>query len=193
MKKAVLKLAASVSVSIGFMGGVAVAAPVVTNTGMGSYNKIKVTNKQLCELKNKNTISAKNVTTQSSSTGNAKVKNNTTGGTAVSGAAGNTNTAAAGVAVSNPTDATMCDTVLATDGSDSRVANTGAYSVNVIENKNTNKVKVVNSNNISIYNATLQGSHSGNAIVQGNTTGGSATSGSATNTSTSTFTINVTN
>lgn len=192
MKKSLFKVAASVSVSLSMMSGVAVAAPVINNTGPGSLNKIKVTNVQSCVLKNKSNIGVQNFTGQNSHTGKAKVTNNTTGGSAASGVAVNTNTTSAGVALTSTADPLDCDTTLATDGSGSRVANTGPRSVNVIENKNVSKVTVVNSSNIGISNKTIQNASSGNAVVQGNTTGGTATSGNATNTNSGNFTITVT-
>lgn len=176
------------------MSGVAVAAPTISNTGFMSYNKISVKDKQSCKIKTNSTLGVSSFTSQSSSTGNAKVKYNTTGGTAVSGNAANANTATTGVTVNNPASPSDCETnVAVVDGSGSQISGTGALSVNKIEVKNSNSVKVVTNNVIGVSNKTLQGSSSGNAVMYGNTTGGSATSGNATNTNTQTITLQVTN
>ncbi len=189
-----LVLAAATTVSAGLFGGIAVAAPVINNTGPNSTNKVVVTDKLYCTQKNNNVVGVENTTGQTSKTGKAKVKNNTTAGGATTGAAGNTNTTTGAVTVTNDSAALGCDNSSSpVDLSDARIRDTGRRSLNVISSTQITSLKVVNNNTVGISNTTLQGSYSGNATVQGNTTGGSATSGNSTNSNSSSFTINISN
>ena len=169
----------------------------VSNTGPRSFNKVVVSApKKSAKVKvtNNNNIGANLVTTQTAVSGNAKVKDNTTGGDATTGDAGNTNAVVAAITVTNPAPVSLdcgCNNgdVMVT------VEDTGPKSKNIVEvtDNGSGGTKVTNNNNITISNITTQTAASGNAKVTDNTTGGNASTGAATNTNTTGLTINVTN
>src|SRR5690606_404593 len=73
------------------------------------------------------------------------------------------------------------------------IENTGAFSENEVEYESDVRIDVDNRNYVDINNTVSQTATSGDAKVKFNTTGGDATSGSVSNTSTSNFTVEVTN
>lgn len=189
----ILKFSAATGASLVLMGGVALATPSITNTGPGSINKIKGKNIVKCKVINKNTVVVANDSTQTTKTGKAKVSWNTTGGSAASGDATNTNETTVELGVTNgPTDSCSCgcNAVLTLDGS---IDNTGPGSINLISFLNVNKQKFVNTNDVTVVNSSDQSATSGKATVSGNTTGGSATSGDASNTNSTGLVVSVSN
>jgi hypothetical protein len=73
------------------------------------------------------------------------------------------------------------------------ISNTGPGSSNSITTHQTATTTVTNDNDISVTNLNHQDSSSGDAEVEGNTTGGSATTGDASNTNSSNFDLTVSN
>jgi hypothetical protein len=73
------------------------------------------------------------------------------------------------------------------------INNTGPDSDNSVRFESRVDVDVDNNNDVRIDNDVDQRSHSGDAEVTHNTTGGSATSGNVSNTSSSSFTVRITN
>jgi hypothetical protein len=142
-------------------------------------------------VSNHNSVSATNHSSQHAYTGDAKVKYNTTGGDASTGAATNDNTTAADVTVDNSASA-GAGAMAFSDASGS-IDTTGPGSSNNVTSNQTDNSSVRNDNHLSVRNDSSQRASSGDASVTGNTTGGSATSGDASNTNSSTFTFSVTN
>ena len=73
------------------------------------------------------------------------------------------------------------------------ISNTGPDSENEIEFSLDNSANIDNNNDVSASNRNDQDADSGEAEVEGNTTGGNATSGDASNTNSMTSTVNVSN
>lgn len=63
--------------------------PSISNTGPHSHNSITISNKTKVTKTVTNNVNVSNTNIQSSSSGNAKVEDNTTGGSAVSGSSAN--------------------------------------------------------------------------------------------------------
>ena len=169
----------------------------VSGTGTGSVNKVTVSapkkNNKL-KVTNNNTIGSNLVTVQSSASGNAKVKKNTDGGDATTGAAANANGVVANVTVSNPDPATP-ECGCSNGDVTVTVQDSGTDSKNIVKvtDSGAGGTTITNNNIITISNSTSQSAASGNASVVNNTTGGNATSGNATNTNSTNLTLTVTN
>jgi len=164
---------------------------VIETTGPDSYNKVEVRNSDRREVENDNRVEVKNESDQNAHSGDAKVKRNTTGGSARTGDVENDNWTETNLTVSNRGAAAA---PASNSGSNSsRIENTGPGSYNKVEVKNENKVEVDNDNDVEVKNESDQNAHSGDAKVTRNTTGGSATSGSVTNVNTTKTTVNIQN
>ncbi len=164
----------------------------IDETGPDSYNKVEFDNHFRTRVTNNNNASATNNNPQSASTGDAKVKHNTTGGDATSGDASNESN----LDVSYNVDNSGGNWVTGWDGLDGvsgDISNTGPDSRNKIEFDNNVRITVSNNNNLSVTNNNSQTASTGDARVSGNTTGGDATSGNASNTSNTTIEMEVTN
>jgi len=194
MRKTIRITAAIVS-SIGLLGGlgsvVAAQTGTISTTGPDSANHISSKNSQKMKVQNTNNLGVSNVVSQTSATGNAKVKHNTTGGDAGSGSATNTSGVSASASIDNIGASSMMP--LTMPSSSGSIDTTGPNSINTVKSKNTTEVNVTNSNTISVNNTVTQKANSGNASVSGNTTGGSATTGDASNTSSTVLSFSVSN
>lgn len=73
----------------------------ISNTGADSYNTINAQNHSSVSITNTNYVTVTNSNWQSASTGSASVKHNTTGGSATSGNAGNSNCTFTDVSINN--------------------------------------------------------------------------------------------
>lgn len=179
----------------GFSGVAQAATAKITKTGPDSFNKVKTKTIKKAKVTNNNHLGVANSNAQSASTGDAKVKHNTTGGDAKTGAAANNNTTKVTGTVSNTGAATAAAAALSGGGgsSNSTIDTTGPDSTNIIKETNVSKYKVTNNNTISVSNTNTQTATSGNASVYDNTTGGDATSGNATNTNSTTVDLKLTN
>lgn len=163
----------------------------IGTTGPDSTNKVEVKHKDRREVRNNNNLDVDNKNDQYGRSGDAKVKRNTTGGSARTGNVMNDNLAVTDVTISNRSAAAA---PASHGGSNTaRITNTGPDSYNKVEVKSKSKVEVENNNNIDVYNKSEQTGKSGDATVTRNTTGGSATTGSVTNVNTTRTTINIQN
>jgi len=196
MKKQLYRAAAATVLGLSLTTGI-VAADTgnITNTGPGSDNKVTTKVTDNSSLKNRNDIDLSNHNSQHAYTGDAKVKYNTTGGDATSGAAMNDNSVSADVTVDNSASSAGGSGFLASAAANGggTIDTTGPGSNNQIKTTVTDNSSVSNHNDIDVHNSNHQTASSGDASVTGNTTGGSATSGDATNTNSATFTFSVTN
>ncbi len=189
-----LRLAAASTVVIGLTTGIAAAQGSISTTGPDSSNKVINKTDNNVRLHNNNNLGVDNDNGQHASSGDAKVRDNTTGGGATSGDATNDNSATTDVTVDNSGFGGSLWTMGGGSNDPSGTLDTtGPDSHNVVVNKTNNSLKVTNNNNVSVHNSSYQSAYSGDASVSHNTTGGDATSGDASNTNSASTTINVTN
>lgn len=83
------------------VNGVLTSNATISNTGPDSTNTVKVTNTATTTIKNDNNIKVNTQNFQEASTGDAKVKENTTAGAAITGDATNTNDNQFSISVNN--------------------------------------------------------------------------------------------
>ena len=192
-RRSILRYGAILLATTGLAVGVAAASSIDT-TGPNSQNKIEVTGHNTVDVSNQNHLGVNNNNDQGAWTGDAKVKDNTTGGDATSGDATNSNDVTTDVSVDNGSSC-GCLTDIFGSGSDSdgSISNTGPDSDNRIEFKTDNKLEVHNDNNVTVNNNNNQHASSGDADVSHNTTGGDATTGSASNTTSSSTSVTISN
>jgi hypothetical protein len=172
------------------IAGAATSVGTIDTTGPHSSNTVRNDTSTQIRTSNTNRITATVRNDQHSSSGDATVRDNTRGGTALTGDASNDNTTRGTINVTN----TSPDTSLLSDPSfDGLITDTGPYSTNRLTNTVRNTLNVTNQNTITLNTSSTQRAYSGDATVRDNTRGGDATTGNATNTNSSTFTVTVTN
>jgi len=194
IKKAVGTSVLSLGLVVGLAGFAGATSGSIGNTGPDSTNKVEYKDSSHVDVDNNNSLGLNNSNSQSASSGDASAKHNTTAGDAMSGDAMNDNSVDATVEVDNSSAGSAA--LAGNTGSgdlNATIDTTGPDSYNKVEYSNKSTVDVTNNNNVNVSNSNSQSASSGNAKVYDNTTGGSATSGSVSNTSSSTFTIRVTN
>lgn len=194
MKKLLRTLAAAF-IGIGLSAGVAAAQTgTIGTTGPNSNNQIMHNGTHVATVVSTNTASVGNNTGQRSSTGDAKVKHNTTGGNATSGAAMNASTTSTSGTLSNAGAAAAAAAAMGSGGSNTgTINNTGPSSNNQVSFNDSHVMTVSSTNMVQVENNTEQCAESGDARVSGNTTGGNATSGAASNTSNTSTSLVLTN
>lgn len=186
-------ITSGIMAAFGFTG-MAAAATVntITNTGPDSTNIITNTETNTCVITNINDIDIDSASTQTAVSGDATVSNNTSGGSAVSGSAVNTNTEIITVIIgeatveppvlSNPlTNDDPCDDHLAGGQGSGVISTTGPGSANTIQSGKTNNTFRLKSNDVRFGKVNRQAAGSGRVIVYANTGGGGAVSGPAAN------------
>lgn len=194
MKKLLQASAAVLAgISIAVPGIVSAHTGSIDTTGPDSHNTASFDETNKTDVKNNNDLMLRNNANQSSYTGDATAKHNTTAGDATSGDASNTNHVGANVSVDNSGSSSMAAATTGSGSSSADISNTGPDSTNKVTVKTENSVKVTNNNNVCVDNNVSQHASSGDVKVSDNTTGGNATSGSASNSSTSDFTLAITN
>lgn len=192
----IVRLAATTAASLTLIGGLAggiagASSGSISQTGPESDNNVTVNSHQHVSVKNNNDLSVTNNNPQDATTGNAKVKENTTGGDATSGDAMNSSSFSVSATITNSMPSLNDG---GNGGSDTgSINNTGPESQNNVTFNDSSSVKVSNYNDLNVVNNNNQSAQSGNASVTENTTGGSATSGNASNTSDTSVTLNVSN
>lgn len=193
-KKAVSASVLSLGLVVGLAGFAGATSGTIGTTGPDSTNEVKSTSNTEMKVDNNNDLRLSNTNHQQASSGKTEVEGNTTGGSATSGDGANNNAVDAMVEIDNSQAvASLADIGTGGGSNTGSITNTGPDSVNKVNFENKVKVNVDNDNNISICNTNDQVAKSGEAEVEHNTTGGDATSGSVTNTSSSSFTVRVTN
>jgi hypothetical protein len=195
MKKVDIKKVAGVSaLSLGLVVGLAgfagASSGTIGTTGPDSNNQVTHDSEVDLDYENDNEVNLSNHNKQYASSGEVEVEHNTTGGDARSGSAANANSVSATVEVKNSQVAAPTSGGGSNSGS---INNTGPDSNNQVKFESDTEVRVDNENDVRITNTNHQSSHSGDAEVSDNTTGGDATSGNASNTSSSSFTVRVSN
>lgn len=198
MKKIKLLRVAAITVfGLSLGAGVASAAPgdaTIDNTGPDSYNTVRFETDRDVDVDNDNEVRVRNYNPQTASSGDARVRHNTTGGDATSGDAENDSLMRVRASIDNSSA-----TAAALGGGDDNgswsgsISDTGPDSTNRITFDSDVDVDVDNDNDVSVSNHNSQSAHTGDASVSDNTTGGDATTGSASNISTTDVTIEITN
>jgi len=194
MKK-LIRAAAATVLGLSLTTGIAAAQTgSITKTGPGSSNHVSSNTRTSATVRNDNDLHVFSTNDQHSYTGDATAQRNTTAGDATSGSARNSNTVSVSATVDNSgSAAALMDATTPSSDASGTINNTGPNSSNTVSSNVKSTVNVTNDNDISVFNDNDQSASSGDATVRGNTTGGSATTGDASNTSSSTFTFDVTN
>lgn len=187
----------SLGLLVGLSGYAGAATRTIHHTGPDSYNKIKTEIKNKVRVDNDNDLKVYNDNWQKAYTGDASVVHNTTGGTAISGDARNTNSLNVSATVDNSASASDWAGVVGgagqAGGGSVTIDHTGPDSYNAVTYKEHTQIDVRNDNDIKIDNDNHQTAVSGDAKVYDNTTGGDAVSGDAVNTNSTSVTLNVRN
>jgi len=192
------KLASAGVLSIGLVMGMAGFAGATTGsidtTGPRSNNRVRHESRVDLNSTNSNNLDLTNRATQQATSGEARVRFNTTGGAAETGSVTNDNVVDALIEVDNSGSAAGLGNLVDPQGSDmGSIENTGPDSDNVVRFDNRTNVSLENTNDISVSNTIDQTAESGDARVTDNTTGGDAVSGDVSNTSSSIFTVSISN
>lgn len=194
MKRRLLRFVAAAVTALSLTTGVAAAnSGSIDTTGPDSHNAVEFKNRHELRVKNNNNATVANSNPQTATTGDAKVRRNTTGGDAETGEAANDSLLSVSATLDN-SSGTDCACNGSHNGDDEgTIDNTGPDSFNEIVFDNKSEVKIENNNNITVSNSNTQTATSGDARVTRNTTGGDATSGDASNISTTEVTLDITN
>ncbi len=193
------KLGASVlslGLVVGLSGFAGATSGTIDTTGPDSDNHIRSRTTQRVDIDNNNKLDVRNDNHQRATTGEAEVEGNTRGGDAESGSAENENDLNAAVSVDNSVGVGAWADAGGNGGGHNHSAtieNTGPKSDNTVRFETRSTVEIENKNDLKITNNNTQTAKSGDAEVEGNTTGGSATSGDASNTNSTTIRFDITN
>ena len=199
MKKVeIKKLAGAGVLSLGLVAGMSGFAGAqsgsIIKTGPDSENEVRLDTEIDLEYRNDREVDLDNDVDQDAESGEAEVEDNTSGGDAESGSAMNSSSVSASITVDNSGAGEWSGSMgLSAPDFDGSIENTGPDSENKVEYDYDLDVDVDNDTDIDIDNDIDQDATSGDAEVRHNTEGGSATSGNVSNTSTSSFTVHVTN
>jgi hypothetical protein len=191
------------------LGVAAASSATIDTTGPNSDNHITATTSNHADIDNHNTVGIcagsepviiglfspvqlnRCGNTQEATTGDANVRDNTTGGDATSGDATNDNNTANTVSISN--GSVSSDFFGGNGDWDASITNTGPDSDNTVRFETRNSLDVDNDNDVQVNNSSEQCATSGDATVRHNTTGGDATSGDAANTNDTSTEVTVSN
>lgn len=184
-KTIAVKAAAFSAMGLGLVGGLVGMAGAQSLSTEGPNSPIRVHARNNQTWTNNNRVGLHNDNWQSAHSGDAKVRNNTTGGNATSGNASNDNSLDAAITLSNSSGGGGMG------GGEADLSTAGPNSP--IKVRASNTTTVTNDNNVWVSNHSSQHASSGDASVSNNTTGGDATSGDASNTNSSTITIDISN
>jgi hypothetical protein len=182
---------ASLGLVVGLAGFAGATTGTIDTTGPDSTNKIEQNSSWRTKVRNTNRVEATNTNDQDASSGEARVRDNTTGGDAVSGDASNANTTNASVSVDNSGGGGWSMPTAST--SSATIENTGPDSYNKVESNSEASLEVSNYNHVEVSNTNNQTATTGDATVSHNTTGGDAMSGSASNTNSTTMSFSINN
>lgn len=194
MKKLIKASAAILaSLSIAVPGIVSAHSGSISYTGPNSTNRATFNDSNDTDVENNNNVSLTSSKTQRATSGNVEAEHNTTAGNATSGAASNDASLHASVTVDNSSASGMSAGTMGSGDNTATIDHTGPNSTNKVTVTTNNDLTITNNNNVSVRSTVNQTAKSGNVEVSGNTTGGNATSGDASNTSSSEFTLSITN
>ncbi|HEX7484036.1 MAG TPA: hypothetical protein VF281_02690 [Candidatus Saccharimonadales bacterium] len=185
----------SLGLVVGLSGFAGATTGTIDTTGPDSVNKIHSESSQRVDIDNDNDLKVNNGNSQKAWSGEAEVRDNTTGGDASSGDASNMNSFDADVSVDNSgsVGAAVAAGAGGAGDNDASIENTGPDSYNTVTFENRSNVDIRNDNNLYVSNHNYQTASTGDATVRHNTTGGDATTGSASNENTTSVRFDVTN
>ncbi len=186
---------ATIGLVIGLSGGFAGAQSAsIEETGPDSDNAVVYKTSAEVEVENENDIAARNANNQVAVTGEAESEHNTTGGDAETGSAENENSFKAKINIDNAASSLgEMNTAPENGNLSSSIETTGPDSDNKIIVKSDVEIEIENENDLHICNTNTQTATTGDAEVEGNTTGGDAITGDASNESTTSLTFTVSN
>jgi hypothetical protein len=185
----------SLGLVVGLSGFAGATTGTIDTTGPDSVNKIHSESSQRVDIDNDNDLKVNNSNSQKAWSGEAEVRDNTTGGDATSGDASNMNSFDADVSVDNSgsVGAAMGAGAGGAGDNDGTIENTGPDSYNSVRFESRSTVDIDNDNDLYVSNHNYQTASTGDATVRHNTTGGDATTGSASNENTTSVRFDVTN
>ncbi len=195
MGKLLLGAAAALA-SLTLTGAVAAAQSgdvSVDASGPGAQVKVISKDKVRATVNNTTSATVNNTAYQKATSGDAKVTHSTTGGNATSGKAGNTAALSVSGTINNSSSLGDVSCGCAGMSGAVNVDASGPDSKVTVMSKDSTKITVNNTSNLSVNNKVTQTAYSGDASVTGNTTGGNATSGDASNSTTASVSFSVTN
>jgi hypothetical protein len=192
MKKQLFRAAAATVLGLSLTTGIA-AAQSVSNTGADSSNTVRSKTVNVNHVWNHTHLAADNDNMQAAATGAASSSFNTTGGGAMSGDASNATALNVSATIDNSGSSGGSGGSMPAASTTGSIDTTGYNSTNTVSSKVVNVNRVSNDTSVWVSNDNTQTASSGSASVSYNTTGGSATSGDASNSSSSSFTFNITN
>jgi hypothetical protein len=183
----------SLGMVIGLSGLAGATSGTIGLTGPHSNNQITSTLNRNAVLTNTNTLGIDNWNDQDAHSGNASVDCNTTGGSAVTGAASNFNSTNTNLSVVNGAGGAGLGAWFAPSSNFASINTTGPKSNNQVTFTENANLVVTNTNTVSVTNHNDQDARSGNARVSGNTLGGSAITGNASNSNQTSTSVNIAN
>lgn len=194
MKKKLLRLTAVSVMALSVSTGVAAAnSGSIDGTGRDSTNKVTFADQTESKLRNNTNADLKHNNEQNASSGEARVRNNETGGAAVSGAVLNDSLVLVEGEVNNSASSAAAFAANGVSSHTGTVSNTGQDSYNSVSFRSTDTTRVSNNTSFNVTNNSTQNSNSGHASVSNNTSGGDATSGAVTNLNSTELKVKVTN
>lgn len=197
--KSIKKLASILSAVLASLllstGMAAANTGTIDTTGPDSTNTVEFANDTDVDLNNDTDVDADVDVDQDAESGKAEVENNTTGEDAVSGDSENTADVEADLSIDNSSSssAALQGGGCGCGDDEGTIDMTGPDSTNEITFNNTSNVNVDNDTDVDFDVDVDQDADSGDAEVSHNTTGGGAMSGNVSNTSSTVFTLSVTN
>lgn len=184
----------SLGIVAGMAGMAGATSGVIGTTGPFSNNQFTSNSLNTALLNNLNNLPVTTTNAQNALTGSANVSFNTSGGSALTGAALNQNSTNVNASISNASGAALLGGWWSANAGDSAVINTtGPSSNNQVFLNRTNALTLNNTNNIPVTTVNTQTALSGSANVSGNTFGGSAITGNASNSNNTSVSLNVAN
>jgi len=194
IRKTVGAVVTSLGIVAGMAGMAGATSGVIGTTGPFSNNQFTSNSLNTALLTNNNTLPITTTNAQSALTGSANVSFNTTGGSAITGAALNQNSTNVNAFVNNGSGGALLGGWWGAGAGDVASINlTGPNSNNQVFLNRTNTLTLTNNNVIPVTTNNVQTAVSGSANVSGNTFGGSAITGNAQNSNNTTVGVNVSN
>jgi hypothetical protein len=194
MKKKLLRLTAVSVMALSVSTGVAAAnSGSIDGTGRDSTNKVTFADRSEQRVRNNADANLEHNNVQNSTSGDARVHNNETGGDALSGGVTSDSLVSAKANVNNSASSAAAFANGAAADHTGTVSNTGQDSYNSVSFRSHDSVKVSNNTSVNMTNNSTQNTASGKASVTNNTNGGGATSGTVTSLNTTELDLTVTN
>lgn len=189
-------VASSLALVAGFSG--MASAHGISDSGRNSHNKISYSNQVRTTVRNTNKVTLTNNNPQTAYSGDANVNCNDDVNGVSTGTASNDSQVQADVNIDNSSSTSSALSGGQGGGSDwsapeASITDSGRDSNNQISYQNRVTTNVTNDNTVKVTNNNSQTAMSGDANVNNNDDVRNVTTGDATNTSSATFSVNITN